>query len=565
MFQNHKGDLMKKIFLNLFLTASLFISSLSVYATETIPTPIESSTESQEESFTEPSNESNPILDSNILESFSDSSTISESSENLSLESFDNSESIPEAIPEASNHEPSITYTNQGVYDYIARLYNIVLGRAHDESGMNNWYNSLITNKNNGSQVAYGFFFSPEYQNKQTSNDTYLHDLYKALFDRSPDDTGYNSWMSRLEAGVPRINILKGFVDSEEFNNLCKQFGITKGTIKVSTNSDTIYYSDQFVRRLYQTVLNREADPSGLEMWKTQLINQTSTGAEVAYGFIFSPECINKDLSDSAFIDLLYTAFFDRAADSAGKKDWLEVLRQGNSRKYVFAGFVNSVEFEKLCDKYGIKRGTWNARGINPNKPMIALTFDDGPSYYTPRILNCLEQHGQAATFFVVGYNAARYGSTMKRAYDMGCEIGNHSYNHPDLTNLSYNGIVNEITSTNNLILAATGANASICRTPGGSVNSTVRSAVGTPIIMWSIDTIDWKTRDTWSTVNIVLNNVRDGDIILMHDIHSPTIAAAEILIPELVARGYQLVTVSELAQYKGIQMQNGQVYSSFR
>ena len=115
------------------------------------------------------------------------------------------------------------------------------------------------------------------------------------------------------------------------------------------------------------------------------------------------------------------------------------------------------------------------------------------------------------------------------------------------------------------MILAATGANASICRTPGGSVNSTVRSAVGMPIIMWSIDTIDWKTRDTWSTVNIVLNNVRDGDIILMHDIHSPTIAAAEILIPELVARGYQLVTVSELAQYKGIQMQNGQVYSSFR
>lgn len=541
---------MKKTLLTLFLTLALSISSLSVYATETNTTPIESSAESQEESITESSNESEPDLNSTIPEPIIETPSIPESTQ---------------TPPEPINNEVLAKYENQGIYNYIARLYNIVLGRSYDEHGMSGWYDTLITQKNNGAQVAYGFFFSPEYDSKYTSNATYLHDLYKSIFDREPDESGYNGWMSRLEAGVPRVNILKGFVDSEEFNNLCNQFGITKGTIDVEQNDATIYYSDQFVRRLYRTVLHREADSTGLEMWKAQLIDQTSTGSKVAYGFIFSPECLNYELSDEAFLDLLYQSLFDRDADISGKTSWLKKLSEGYSREYIFAGFVNSSEFDALCNKYGIKHGTWSARRVNPDKPMIALTFDDGPSYYTPRILNCLEQHGQAATFFVVGYNAALYGSTMKQAYDMGCEIGNHSYNHPDLTNLSYNRIVNEMTSTNNLIYSATGANATICRTPGGSVNSTVRSAVNMPIIMWSIDTLDWKTRDTWSTVNCVLNNVKDGDIILMHDIHSPTITAAEILIPELVARGYQLVTVSELAQYKGIEIQNGTVYSSFR
>ena len=203
-------------------------------------------------------------------------------------------------------------------------------------------------------------------------------------------------------------------------------------------------------------------------------------------------------------------------------------------------------------------------RWIDPNKPMVALTFDDGPSVYTPRILDVLEKYNQAATFFVVGYNAARYGSTITRAYNLGCEIGNHTYNHPDLTTRSYNSIVNEMASVNSLIYNATGSYATVMRPPYGSHNSTVRSAMQVPLIMWSIDTLDWKTRNTWSTVNCVLNNVEDGDIVLMHDIHSPTISAVEILVPELVKRGYQLVTVSELAMYRGNGMKAGVAYHSF-
>ena len=101
-------------------------------------------------------------------------------------------------------------------------------------------------------------------------------------------------------------------------------------------------------------------------------------------------------------------------------------------------------------------------------------------------------------------------------------------------------------------------------RLPGGNKNATVLANVQAPIIMWSIDTLDWKTRNTQSTVDKVLGDVRDGDIILMHELYRQTGDAATQIIPALVERGFQLVTVSELAQYRG-GLQGGHVYSAFR
>ena len=106
--------------------------------------------------------------------------------------------------------------------------------------------------------------------------------------------------------------------------------------------------------------------------------------------------------------------------------------------------------------------------------------------------------------------------------------------------------------------------NPALLRPPYGSINQTVRDAVGKPMILWSIDTLDWKTLNSQSTIDTVMKNVKDGDIILMHDIHSPTVEAAIKLIPKLQKKGYQLVTVSELAYFKGKQLKNGWSYGSF-
>lgn len=205
--------------------------------------------------------------------------------------------------------------------------------------------------------------------------------------------------------------------------------------------------------------------------------------------------------------------------------------------------------------------------GIDPSKPMIALTFDDGPSNSTARILDSLEKNGGRATFYMVGNRMNSYPETIRRMVSLGCEPASHTWNHMYITKLSAEALHGNLNQFDEHLQAIAGVRSKTMRPPGGYINSASKQALasyGVPAIMWSIDTLDWKTRNAQTTVNCVLTQVKDGDIILMHDLYGTTADAAEILIPELTARGYQLVTVSELAAYRG-GMQAGQSYSQFR
>ncbi|MCC8100899.1 MAG: polysaccharide deacetylase family protein [Clostridiales bacterium] len=203
-------------------------------------------------------------------------------------------------------------------------------------------------------------------------------------------------------------------------------------------------------------------------------------------------------------------------------------------------------------------------RTVDMDGKMIALTYDDGPSANTSTILKTLQQYNAVATFFVVGNRVSTYASTVKAAYDLGCEIGNHTWEHLILTRYPASTIQSQITRTSEAVRAVTGVSPVVMRPPGGNYNSTVKSAVNMPIINWSIDTRDWATRNASSTIAAVLNHVKDGDIVLMHDLYSSTAEASKTIIPTLINRGYQLVTVSELAESRG-GMTNGTVYTSFR
>ncbi|MDO5540204.1 MAG: polysaccharide deacetylase family protein [Eubacteriales bacterium] len=255
------------------------------------------------------------------------------------------------------------------------------------------------------------------------------------------------------------------------------------------------------------------------------------------------------------------------------KSQWLNL----NGKKY----YVDSKGYrvtgtQYIGDKgyYFKKNGVYDPSvkvkmEVNPNKKMVALTFDDGPGQYTNRLLNALQKSGAKATFFMVGQNVPYYKNTVKRMANMGCELGNHSYSHPAFTSLSVSQMRSQVISTNNAIQNACGRKPTVFRLPygDGASNSTVLSALGLPSIYWSIDTRDWaNTGNSWHTVNAVLNNVRNGDIILMHDIHYATVSAAETIIPALKKRGYQMVTVSQLAKYKGKKtLRSGKTYYSFR
>lgn len=204
-------------------------------------------------------------------------------------------------------------------------------------------------------------------------------------------------------------------------------------------------------------------------------------------------------------------------------------------------------------------------RVIDPNRPMVALTFDDGP--YAPvgnQIMDCLAAYGGKATFYVVGSRCASYQAEMQRMAAEGHEIGNHTYEHKYLNKLPPDQILYQVNRGSEAIQAACGVVPATMRLPGGNKNSTVLANIHVPIIMWSIDTLDWKTRNTQNTVDKVLGTVRDGDVVLMHELYRQTGDAAVQIIPALVERGFQLVTVSELAQYRG-GLLGGHIYSAFR
>lgn len=204
-------------------------------------------------------------------------------------------------------------------------------------------------------------------------------------------------------------------------------------------------------------------------------------------------------------------------------------------------------------------------RQVDPSRPMVALTFDDGPQPSVGnRIMDCLAQYGGRATFFMVGERVSAHADEVRRMVAEGHEVANHSMNHKYLQKLGAAQIQAQVTQCNDVIESVCGVRPTIMRLPGGNYNGTVLANTHMPMIQWSIDTLDWKTRNAQSTVSAVLNHVKDGDIVLMHELYSQSGDAALTMIPELVNRGYQLVTVSELAAAKGQTLQAGKLYSAF-
>ncbi len=220
-------------------------------------------------------------------------------------------------------------------------------------------------------------------------------------------------------------------------------------------------------------------------------------------------------------------------------------------------------------DEYGLYLPNRLGGIIDSSKPMVALTFDDGPSKYTDRLLDCLQKYNVKATFFMVGSCVGRYPDAVKRMAEFGCELGNHSYDHPFLSRLSQSARKSQISRTSEAIKNACGQYPTLVRLPygDGAFSNSVLSGLGYPSIYWSVDTKDYMhTGSPQYTVNAVLSHVRDGDIVLLHDLHRSTVIAAESIIPALIKRGYQLVTVSELAEYKGkTKLQAGKTYKGFR
>lgn len=241
---------------------------------------------------------------------------------------------------------------------FVTRCYELVLGRTPDSTGLNNWTNSLVNNQNTGAHVAYGFFFSQEYINSNTSNEEFVTTLYNVFLDRQPDPTGLANWIGQLEAGATRERIFAGVANSREFFALCNSYGITAGHYIQGVDNTRQQNVNAFVARLYSLCLGRNGDYDGQANWVSQLINRQNSGAGVGYGFFFSQEFLNRNLSNEEYVATLYRVFLGREPDQAGFDSWVLQLNNGADRLSVFRGFAHSQEYTNICNSYGIERGS---------------------------------------------------------------------------------------------------------------------------------------------------------------------------------------------------------------
>ncbi|MCY3898293.1 MAG: polysaccharide deacetylase family protein [Caldilineaceae bacterium] len=186
----------------------------------------------------------------------------------------------------------------------------------------------------------------------------------------------------------------------------------------------------------------------------------------------------------------------------------------------------------------------------------VALTFDDGPSFYTEGLLDTLKEHNVKATFFVLGTQVRIQSETVQRMFREGHQIGNHTWDHPNLTRMSDDQIREQLQQTDNLIAQIIGESTPFMRPPYGAYNDNVLAASGLPIIFWSVDPLDWKDRDA-ATVAARIVDAPAGAIILSHDIHKSTVDAVPAIITALKSRGIHMVTVTKLFEPQTLHAQN--------
>ena len=251
---------------------------------------------------------------------------------------------------------------------FVTRLYEVCLSRTPDEAGLAYWSEQLAGGTITGIEAAYGFVFSSEFKGKNLCDKDYTEQLYHAMMGRESDASGKATWVYYLSEGTTREEVFNGFAGSEEFKGICEDYGIVCGSPMpvseygtVPTGACCICGKEDkvvsFIARMYKVCLNREPEPAGLASWSTALREEQETGCSVAYGFIFSPEFVEKNYDNATYVEHLYEAFMGRSSDPEGKAGWVAQLENGTSRVDVFFGFVNSQEFIELCNSYGILPG----------------------------------------------------------------------------------------------------------------------------------------------------------------------------------------------------------------
>lgn len=237
---------------------------------------------------------------------------------------------------------------------FIERLYEIILGRASDESGFYHWYSGMVSGSLTAAEVARRFITSEEFTRQNISDEEFVERMYLTMMNRSSDSSGKEHWLDILDSGLSRTYVLSRFVASEEFTMICNSYGVTKGTVTLTEGRDLNVGATKFVTRLYRFALNREPDIDGLNHWAGMIAKKQATPYDVAQRIVQSAEFQQHNYSDDEYIRILYRSFLGREAETAGFLHWKQELANGCTRLNILKRFSNSAEFMQIVKSYGL-------------------------------------------------------------------------------------------------------------------------------------------------------------------------------------------------------------------
>ena len=300
-------------------------------------------------------------------------------------------------------------------------------------------------------------------------------------------------------------------------------------------------------------------------------------GKKVEYIFDFKNKKVlnfydivnNKEKFDTKVRDLLYLKYPYFVVDN--------IIEEGiyNINNYELTGYFKTKEYGNLTVKinnneinglldYDMKYTDSYENEefkIDRNKKLIAFTYDDGPSQYDLKTVDILNRSHFKATFFIVGTRINDYQDVIKYLISNEMEVGNHTFSHKVLSSLSEEEATNEITLVNDMYKGITNNDLKLFRPSYGISNTKVVKKLNMPVILWSIDTLDWKTKNTNLIYKSIMDDPRDGDIVLMHSLYESTEKATEKAVKELYKKGFIVVSVSDLMKYRGMNLNAGEIY----
>lgn len=367
-------------------------------------------------------------------------------------------------------------------------------------------------------------------------------------------DTKLNSTsVIKTDKNIVRSSKIDNYISSLENESLVEEINIKKEITSVLTIKDNKYQSKIFN---YETGEELSIDDLLKEDKKEEFWTKITELVYLKYPNFIADVISKNDRENVYFLkdNELIIYYYDYEITPSLNEDIFLTVNYNEIKDYLNI----NVDLDSF---YNNEDGSV----INTNKKLVAITFDDGPGPYTNKLLDILNANKAHTTFFMLGNNLEKYRSVVLNVYNSGNEIGYHSYAHTNFKRQDIATIKSELDQSNAILKNITGTTFSLIRPPYGSINNEIKEAIDASFILWSVDTEDWRHKDSEYLLNYVLENIYAGAIILFHDIHTSSVDAMAKILPYLYVEGYQVVTVSDLAKNYNVTLEPHKVYRYFK